>query len=354
MAEGVFPLLVPLPSQEAAETDPDTDSPEATVDAPQPGDGSEIEDTSETAATPQAEDDSEIEDDNSFSAQIQDSFDAQPLTLDLENIALNLRGLYNGQVNGETQLLGSLLSGPVLSGEIDLTRGTITIPEGNNAAPVTTATDDRSTRENPLPPLRFDNLRLVLARNINIVQGNLLDVRARGGMRLDGTIDNLRPTGTIQLPSGRVGLFTVALRLAGDNDRAEFRGNFDPILDVTLQTSLPDASSFSQGIGVTTSPFPQNEVSDNTLNEIGLTQQGNTLVRINARYTGKASELADLTTDSRNLELTSSPSRSEQEIISLLSGNVIGALDALGNSDDALAGRGTFLGSALLSNVQTF
>ncbi len=360
MAEGVFPLLVPLPSQEAAEADPDADSPEATVNAPPPEDGSDIEDTSETATAPQADDDSETaaasetEDDNSFSAQIQDSFDAQPLTLDLENIALNLRGLYDGQVNGETQLLGSLLSGPVLSGAIDLTRGTITIPEGNDAAPVTTATNDRSTRENPLPPLRFDNLRLVLARNINIVQGNYLNVTARGGLRLDGTIDNLRPTGTIQLPSGQIGLFTVALRLAGDNDRAEFRGSFDSILDVTLQTSLPDASSFSQGIGVTTSPFPQNEVSDNTLNEIGLTQQGNTLVRINARYTGKASELADLTTDSRNLELTSSPSRSEQEIISLLSGNVIGALDALGNSDDALAGLGTFLGSALLSNVRDF
>ncbi|MGD1942414.1 MAG: translocation/assembly module TamB domain-containing protein [Leptolyngbyaceae cyanobacterium] len=352
MAEGVFPLFVPLPSQ-ATESAPETaDSPAAepveTTDTPPTEDALESEDTSETA------DAAESEDGDGSSDQVPDSFDARPLTLDLENIALNLKGLYNGQVNGEMQLLGSLLAGPVLSGEIDLTRGTITIPEGNNAVAVTPSTSDRSTGESFLPPFRFDNLRLVLARNINIVQGNLLDVTARGGLRLDGTIDNLRPTGTIQLPSGRVGIFTVALRLAGDNDRAEFRGNFDPILDVTLQTSLPDASSFSEGIGVTTSPFPQNEVSDNTLNEIGLTQQGNSLVRINARYTGTASELADLTTDSRNLELTSSPARSQQEIVSLLSGNVIGALDALGNSDDALAGLGTFLGSALLSNVRDF
>ena len=354
MAEGAFPLFVPLPSlpDEAAPPLPEDSATDGSAAPTAP-----TADPTEVIAPSTPEDVADSPPaiaDTPGEAEVVDDLGVQPLTLDLENIALNLKGLYNGQVNGEMQLLGSLLAGPILSGEIDLTRGTITIPEGNDGAPVTPSPSDRPSGESPLPPLRFDNLRLVLARNINIVQGNLLDVTARGGMRLDGTLDNLRPTGTIQLPSGRVGLFTVALRLAGDNDRAEFRGNFDPILDVTLQTSLPDASAFSEGIGVTTSPFPQNEVSDNTLNEIGLTQQGNSLVRINARYTGTASELADLTTDSRNLQLTSSPARSEQEIISLLSGNVIGALDALGSGDDALAGLGTFLGSALLGSVRDF
>jgi translocation and assembly module TamB len=141
--------------------------------------------------------------------------------------------------------------------------------------------------------------------------------------------------------------------LAGDDDRAEFRGSFDPLLDVTLQTALPDVAG-GPTIQPTTSPFPQNEIPDNTIRNIGLTQQGNSLVRINARYRGPASELANLTTDSRNLELSSSPVRSDQEIITLLSGNVIGALDALGNGDDTLAGLGTFFGSALLSTVRDF
>ncbi|MEM1281492.1 MAG: translocation/assembly module TamB domain-containing protein, partial [Cyanobacteria bacterium P01_H01_bin.152] len=65
------------------------------------------------------------------------------------------------------------------------------------------------------------------------------------------------------------------------------------------------------------------------------------------------SELADLTTDSRNLDLSSSPPRSDAEIITLLSGNVVGALDVLG-SDNALTGIGTFVGSALLNSVRDF
>lgn len=273
----------------------------------------------------------------------------RPLTLDLNNIALDLRGLYTGQVNGEMQLLGSLLLGPELTGEIDLSRGTITIPEGSGTTNV--SNNNTTSGDNIIPPLAFSDLRIVLTRGINIVQGNYLNVNARGGMRLDGTLSTLRPTGTIQLPAGRIGLFSVELRLAGDNDRADFRGTFDPLLDVTLQTALPEASS--SGVQVTTSPFPRNEVPDNNLDAIGLTQQSNRLVRINARYSGPASELADLTTDSRNLQLSSSPPRSDAEIITLLSGNVIGALDVLG-SDNALTGIGTFVGSALLNSVRDF
>ncbi|MEM9116423.1 MAG: translocation/assembly module TamB domain-containing protein [Cyanobacteria bacterium P01_F01_bin.56] len=319
-AQGAFPVFLPLEDVGAiADDEPDADAPE----------------------NPDAETDEPLP------PEPVDQY--RPLTLDLNNIALDLRGLYTGQVDGEMQLLGSLLLGPELTGEIDLSRGTITIPEtgGTSVASVGNGPAGGSL----IPPLAFSDLRIVLIRNINIVQGNYLNVNARGGMRLDGTLATLRPTGTIQLPSGRIGLFSVELRLAGDNDRADFRGTFDPLLDVTLQTALPEASS--SGIQVTTGPFPRNEVPDNNLEAIGLTQQGNRLVRISARYTGPASELADLTTDSRNLDLSSSPPRSDAEIITLLSGNVVGALDVLG-SDNALTGIGTFVGSALLNSVRDF
>ncbi|MGF1458130.1 MAG: translocation/assembly module TamB domain-containing protein [Leptolyngbyaceae cyanobacterium] len=347
-AQGVFPLLYPL-------EDLSTEAPEPA--APDLEDVSpEMSEDSATAAANETTGEASTAEDITGAASVTASpalAQTSPLTLSLDNIALNLQGLYNGQVDGRMQLLGSLLFGPKLTGEIDLSQGTITVPEGGNTSTSSVANSATETQQNSIPPFSFDNLRIVLARNINIVQGNFLNVAARGGLRLDGTLDTLQPNGTIQLPSGRVGLFAVALRLAGSNDRAEFRGNFDPILDVTLQTSLPDASSAASDIGVTTSPFPQNEVSDNTIQNIGLTQQGNSLVRINARYTGPASELANLTTDSRNLELSSSPPRSNAEIVTLLSGNVIGALDAL-ESGDALTGIGTFVGSALLNSVREF
>ncbi|RZM76007.1 translocation/assembly module TamB domain-containing protein [Leptolyngbya iicbica] len=324
-AQGLFPLLLPLDTF-VDFADDDTEPPQG---------------EDETAPPPAADDTEPSETSNP---------QYQPLTLNLDNIALDLQGLYEGQVDGEMQLVGSLLLGPQLTGAIDLSQGTLIIPEGGGPPPV--AAVDRNGGDSIFPPFAFSDLRILLRRGINIVQGNYLDVRAQGGLRLDGTLSTLRPTGTIQLPSGRIGLFAVELRLAGENDRADFRGTFDPLLDVTLQTSLPETNT--SGIQVTRGPFPRNEVPDTTtLESIGLTQQGNRLVRIRARYTGPASELANITTTSRNLSLSSSPPRSESEIVGLLSGNVIGAIDALG-SDNALTGIGTFVGSALLNTVREF
>ncbi len=324
-AQGVFPVLLPLDSRvdgQATAAAPLAPSPSAPAERP-----------SETPPDDAAGDIPAL----------------TPLTLTLRNIALNLKAQYTGQVNGEVVLRGSALLGPKLSGEIDLSEGTITLPEGNGA----TAAAIETETESSVIPIRFEDLRIVLGRRVNIVAGNLLNVEAQGGIRLDGTLADLRPTGIIRLPRGRVGLFAASLRLAGDNDRAEFRGGFDPLLDVTLQTSLPDTTSGS-GIQPVTSPFPRNEVPDaSTLSNVALTQQGNSLVRINARYVGPASELSNLTTDAQNLSLSSSPVRSQQEIISLLSGNVIGALQTLDN-DNILEGVGTFLGSALLGTIRDF
>lgn len=337
VAQGTFPLLIPLasvdesevPPSEADETSPEVEA--STVDTVLPP----TDPDTPTPETPAVQPITQI-----------------PLTLALDDVALDLKGLYNGQVNGQMVLGGSLLSGPALTGEIDLSNGIITIPEGDNAAITVAADNTRSDGGLRLPPLQFSDLRIILARNIRIVVGAFLNVEGRGGLKLDGTLANLRPSGTVRLPSGRIDLFATSLRLAGDNDRAEFRGDFDAILDVTLQTALPDSSGRS-GIEPTTSPFPQNEVPDNTIEGLGLTQQGNGLVRINARYTGTASELSSLQTDLSNLELTSSPPRSNNELIALLSRNVLGAFDTL-QGDSALTGLATFAGSALLERVRDF
>lgn len=268
-----------------------------------------------------------------------------PLALALDDISLSLRGLYGGGVNGDVVVAGSVLQGPKLSGEIDLTNGTVLIPEAG-------AGGSTPTRQEEGIPVRFSDLRLRLLDDIRIVQGRLLDVEGRGILSINGTLRDIRPTGRILLPSGRVGLFAVALRLTGENDRAEFRSSLDPLLDVTLETSLPDTNSGPR-LQPTTSPFPPNEIPDTTIEDIGLTQQGNRLVSIQARYTGLASELGDLLTDRSNLALTSSPTRSESEIVALLSGNVLGTIDALGGGN-ALGGFASFAGSAILGTIRNF
>ena len=342
MAQGAFPIVLPLPTVDATQNAQTTTTEVATegtadetVEASNPEIGPDVEVDPDTLQPT----------DPTLVTQI-------PLTLDVNNVDLELKGLYNGQVNGQMVLAGSLLTGPALTGEIDLSNGIITIPEGSSTPVAVSATQTQSEGGLQLPPLRFDDLRILLVRNIRIIEGALLNVQANGGLRLDGTIANLRPTGTIRLPSGRIELFATSLRLAGDNDRAEFRGDFDPILDVTLQTALPDASGRA-GIEPTTSPFPENEVPDGNIEGLGLTQQGNGLVRINARYTGPASELSSLQTDLNNLELSSSPPRSNNELVALLSRNVLGAFDSL-QGDSALTGLATFAGSAVLERIRDF
>ncbi|MEO1093345.1 MAG: translocation/assembly module TamB domain-containing protein [Cyanobacteria bacterium J06638_28] len=275
-----------------------------------------------------------------------------PLSVSLDDIALNLKGLYNGQVNGQIIVGGALLEsfspfqllGPELTGAIDLSNGVITIPEGRDSPPPESAV-----------PVRFNNLELVLNDDIQIVQGVYLDVEGTGNLALNGTLTSLRPEGVVRLPSGRVGLFGVALRLSGEDDRAEFEPElaFDPLLDVTLEASIPD-TSVGPGLEATTSPFPRNEVPDTTIENIGLTQQGNRLVSVTARYAGLASDLSDFDAIRRNLDLTSSPLRSENEIIALLSGNVVGAINALGTQGSSAGGLATFAGSALFSTIRDF
>lgn len=336
MAQGTLPLLFPLAESlapEAATTPaPVADSPD-NADSPENGDDPEdtVTATDTTAAT---------------TASSPRSLAQTPLTLGLSDIALNLKGLYNGQVNGDIIVGGSVLLGPELTGEIDLSNGIITIPEGNSSTNLADSTI----------PVRFSDLRLVLVDDISIVLGALVNVQGVGGLRLDGDLVDPRPSGRILLPEGKIELFATTLTLDGDNDRAEFRQDlgFDPILDVTLKTSLPDISSGS-GLQPTTSPFPRNEIPDTTIDDLAvLPQQGGRLVQITARYTGLASEVGNLRTDLSNLELNSSPLRSTNEIISLLSGNLLGAFDTLQNSESALPGVATFAGAALLGRVRGF
>lgn len=332
VAQGTFPLRTPLANPiavAAPESEPTDDA------AP------------EEPTIPAVGLDDELESPPSSSERLEQT----PLTLNLDNVALDLKGLYNGQVNGQVALGGSLETGTLLTGGLDLSDGVITIPEGSNSAVL--VDDDRTSDRLPIGPFQFDDLRILFDRNVRVVEGAFLNVAARGGIRLDGTLANLNPRGTIRLPSGRIELFANSLRLAGNDDRAEFRGNFDPILDVTLQASIPDITS-SSGIQPTTSPFPRNEVPDNQIENLGLTQQGNGLVRVTARYSGPASELSSLQTDLGNLELSSSPPRSTNELISLLSGNVLGAFSTLQDGDTALTGLATFAGSAILSRVRDF
>jgi len=262
---------------------------------------------------------------------------AEPLLVTLDQLAINLKGLYNGGVDGQVAVTGSAIA-PVIGGEIRLANGRVSlVGNGQETAATPVVTED--PEEGFTSPPRFDDLRIVLGDRLLVTREPLLNFVATGELNIDGTLDDLRPDGTISLRSGQVNLFTTQFNLArGYEQTATFEPNrgLDPFLNVRLVASVPEVTRTPI---TTSSPFVSSEIADtNSITEFGAVQT----VQIQASVVGPASQLFD------NLELTSSPSRSENEIVALIGG---GFVDTLGRGDTTLA-IANLAGSALLTNVQ--
>ncbi|MBD2097215.1 translocation/assembly module TamB domain-containing protein [Trichocoleus sp. FACHB-591] len=261
---------------------------------------------------------------------------ATPLTVNLDKISLNLKGLYRGGVEGQVMVTGTALE-PRIGGEIKLANGQVQLPDTSSAPATATnaSTSDSQSGATATTP-RFNDLRLTLGDGLQIVRQPILNFLAAGDITLNGTLDNLRPSGTIRLRTGQVNLFTTRFTLArGYPQTAVFtpeRG-LDPILDIQLITSVPEVTRSR-----TVSTLSPSEVEDVPATSLGALQT----VRIEATATGPASQLFD------NLELKSSPSRSRNEIVGLLGG---GFINTLGRGDSTL-GLANLAGSALLTNIQ--
>ncbi|MGI0487798.1 translocation/assembly module TamB domain-containing protein [Pantanalinema rosaneae CENA516] len=260
---------------------------------------------------------------------------ARPLSVSLDQIALNLKGLYQGGVNGDIQVTGTAFN-PVLGGDIQLANGQVLLSD----PPEVTAQTVATTGQSPQPVVEFDNLRLTLGNAIRITRQPILNFLASGELTINGSLNELRPSGVINLRSGQVNIFTTQFNLArGYPQTATFQPELglDPILDVRLIALVPEATGYRQP----TSPI-SSEILDNPIatSNFGSLQT----VRIQAQIQGPASELDE------NLELTSSPARTQSEIVALLGG---GFVQTLGRGDSVL-GIANLAGSALLTNVQNF
>lgn len=261
---------------------------------------------------------------------------ANPLSLDLTGISINLKGLYQGGVDGQVVVQNTAFE-PQIGGGIRLSRGQVQLA-ASGAAPGTGAGAGGGNDE--LQRVEFQNLVITLGNGVQIVNQPLLNFVATGDLTINGPFGDLRPEGTISLRSGQVNLFTTQFVLArGYPQTAIFepQRGLDPVLNVRLVASVPE---------VTRARIPTSnvasEVSDDPTpaTNLGSLQT----VRVEARVNGPASQLAD------SLELTSSPARSRTEIVALLGGTFI---NTLGRGDTTL-GLANLAGSALLTNIQGF
>jgi translocation and assembly module TamB len=281
--------------------------------------------------------------------------------LTLDNIALDFRnpaGTYRGNLDGEMVVDGSLyLLEPLIYGDIQLSNGVATLPdteirEDAIARGSTGAISDPSIFQ-PLPAV-LEDFNITLADNVRLAIPGIVDVTAAGTLALVGTLPDVKPDGRINMPSGRINLLTTEFRLTGNENYAEFSAQderIDPYLVANLSATVSDTVGSTTSL-VRASPFPRNEISDAAINQLGLTQSGVQTVRIRASVNGRASRVIQL----QGVELTSTPSRTESEIITLISSEFLIALEStlgsVSGGGDSFQGLLAFAGSALLNRLQ--
>ncbi|MBW4669398.1 MAG: translocation/assembly module TamB domain-containing protein [Cyanomargarita calcarea GSE-NOS-MK-12-04C] len=290
------------------------------------------------------------------SQQAQQEAATNPLTVSLNDLALNVEGLYQGGVSGNVAITGTALK-PTIGGAIRLKNGEVslaqeaanttpkaaTTPEFFNLPSQTTETttipqpvESPTTSPTARPPIEFAGLQLILDDNVRVTRQPLLSFVAKGDLTINGTLADPRPQGIIRLTGGQVNLFTTQFTLArGYEQTAEFTPSqkLDPTLDVRLVAIVPEAA----GTRAPTTPI-SSEIADVPTSSLGTLRT----VRVQATATGLASQLSD------NLELTSEPRRSEGEIVALLGGSIINTF----TQQDATLGIASIAGSTLLGGLQ--
>ncbi|MEC4984515.1 MAG: translocation/assembly module TamB domain-containing protein [Oscillatoria sp. PMC 1068.18] len=263
-----------------------------------------------------------------------------PLTLCLNQLALNYKGLYSGGVSGAVQISGSALY-PQIGGNLDLFDGRIFLGEaagagggggGNNGGVTNVVNADNGGY---ISNVEFNNLAIALTEDVEISQPPILSFYADGSLTVNGTLADLRPEGTIELERGQLNLFTTQFRLAdGYEQTARFTPSegLDPLLDIRLVASVTETTR-----NLIPTSANSAEVIDNPI-DFGSAET----LRVQARVEGPASRLRD------NLELTSNPTRSETEIVALLGG---GFVNTLGRGDTTL-GLANLAGTAVFGSFQ--
>ena len=249
-----------------------------------------------------------------------------PLTITFENSAFKLKELYQGGIKGNIQITGSVLE-PDIGGNLDLFKGKILLGEA-------LLTSENTGELNHIA--EFKGLNLNLGEDIRIQRSPVLDFLATGTVTLNGNTGQLLPEGTISLKSGQINLFASQLRLAGGNENiAQFsphRG-LDPYLNLRLVSAATETNRNS----LNASPL-SSEINE----PFSANSESLQMIRIQALVQGYASQLT------KSIQLSSSPRRSQREIIALLGG---GFVNTLGQEDSAI-GLANLAGSAVLGGVQ--
>ncbi|WP_392347600.1 translocation/assembly module TamB domain-containing protein [Parasynechococcus sp.] len=316
---------------------------------------------------------------------------ASPLTLQLSQGQIR-QPIVQFQADGELQVSGALVQ-PVLSGNLELSRGTLrpqsgffgrrrgglqalvpTSVEGSSAAvqlgpqALNTLLEEEWDFQEPLVlmgpnqsiqapdqlqrlmskwlAIRFENFRLALGPDIEVLMPPWISFKGGGVVTLNGPLDpSLKARGLIQLKSGRIWVPPLApLRLDPQAANvAVFTPSLGlvPYVDIAMQARVADTVSAGANDQITSA----NLFASNGTGSAYVGGGQLRLVKVMVQVTGPANRLGE----SNNLVLRSSPPMSEQQLLGLIGGNSLGSLGSLGGAGGAALA--TMLSQSLLSPV---
>ncbi len=259
---------------------------------------------------------------------------ATPLTASLRQLQVNAGNIYRGTVDGTLVITDTLLS-PNLGGSVQLSQGRFDLGAINGVA------NDNGLAapfSRLFEPPAFDNLEITIPDSLRVTRSPVLNLTANGSLILNGSLDSLQPAGKIRLTGGQLNLFTTLFLL---QQRAENYVLFTPAngLDPELNLTLAATATEVYTPGTVTRLSDVGSVTATSLGTLNT-------VHITARLKGRISQLQ--TNLPAVLELSSTPSRSTAELLTLMSGGSIADLNQVGGE----AVVASLAGSALFNNLQ--
>jgi autotransporter translocation and assembly factor TamB len=300
-----------------------------------------------------------------------------PLTVNLAKGKIQLEELYKGTVAGNVIITGAALQ-PVIGGEVLLEKGKVIIPkQENNGSNVATRIDliknNNANSSSIITKLSDFQVKL---EDLKIQPSPLYEFSIKGNLTLNGVANNpsnIQPKGIIYITRGDVDWLANNFTLVRSRENTVVftpeAGLLNPYLDVQMQTEVFDINYLRQ------LEQNRNEIPDDTV------QSGrNNIITVNLVIDGEAEELLPTLrktatncnirpdnappsgqvnytqtelnqlatcvnvaalngTGDRNLlnspavQLTSTPSRSQGEIVSLLGNQFLSFAEELQNSN---------------------
>ncbi|MGB3136851.1 MAG: translocation/assembly module TamB domain-containing protein, partial [Nodosilinea sp.] len=300
---------------------------------------------------------------------------AEGLSVVINQVDIDYEGFIEAELDGEVLVAGALLN-PVVTGTMQVGDGVVRANSLLGQAGASSSAElegadnalveeplplyiedyradvdgfdlpdtDRSSLEGPLDRVRLSNFNVVLTDGLTIVGQPFYYIAASGSLEVNGTLDELQPSGVITLDSGWINLFSSQFRLVRNaQNTATFypeRG-LDPFLDVRMQARVRDTDVVNV---TTTNSFNSAETTQSSeITAFGQVE----FVSVFATAYGYASEIQDTVGQaSELLALTSRPARSQEELLALLGSSVVS--NVYGASLTQFAG---FLGAGTLAGI---